>query len=76
MNFILFVPYCIGTVTGSIIGVKVSMFIERLLGASADGHLQGSGSGGTDRKKASVSQLSKGYGAGSNKGVKDTRGNN
>ncbi len=40
MNYILFVPYLVGTVIGSITGVKVSMFIERHLGASADGHLK------------------------------------
>lgn len=40
MNFILFIPYCVGTVIGSVCGVRVSMFIERLLGASADGHLK------------------------------------
>lgn len=40
MSFILFIPYCVGTVVGSVFGVKLSMFIEKLLGASADGHLQ------------------------------------
>lgn len=39
MNFILFIPYCVGTVIGSVFGVKISMLIEKLLGASADGHL-------------------------------------
>jgi hypothetical protein len=39
MNLILFLPYCVGTVAGSVFGVKISMLIERLLGASADGHL-------------------------------------
>lgn len=39
MNFILFIPYVIGTMAGSVFGVKISMFIERLLGASADQHL-------------------------------------
>lgn len=39
MNFILFLPYVIGTVIGSCLGVKISMFIEKLLGASADQHL-------------------------------------
>ena len=39
MNFILFLPYVFGTVLGSISGVKLSMFIEKFLGASADGHL-------------------------------------
>lgn len=41
MNFILFLPYCLGTVAGSVFGVKISMWIERLLGASADAHLGG-----------------------------------
>ena len=40
MSFILFIPYCLGTVIGSVFGVKISMWIERLLGASADGHLK------------------------------------
>lgn len=40
MNLILFLPYCIGTVAGSLCGVRVSMWIEKLLGASADGHLE------------------------------------
>lgn len=40
MNFILFVPYVLGTVAGSITGVKVSMFIEKFIGAKADGHLK------------------------------------
>lgn len=39
MNFYLFLPYVVGTMTGSVFGVKISMFIERLLGASADAHL-------------------------------------
>ena len=41
MNFILFLPYVVGTVLGSISGVKLSLWIEKLLGASADGHLIG-----------------------------------
>ena len=43
MNLFLFPFYCIGTVAGSVFGVRVSMFIERLLGASADGHLKKEG---------------------------------
>lgn len=39
MNLVLFIPYCIGTMVGSVFGVKISMFFEKLLGASADGHL-------------------------------------
>jgi len=40
MNFLLFVPYVLGTVAGSLTGVKVSMWIEKLIGAEADGHLK------------------------------------
>jgi len=39
MNYILFVPYVIGTVLGSVYGMTLSMKIEKWLGASADGHL-------------------------------------
>jgi len=39
MSFALFPFYCVGTVFGSLFGVKVSMRIERWLGAEADGHL-------------------------------------
>ena len=35
----LLIPYAIGTVSGSVYGAKLSMRIERWLGASADGHL-------------------------------------
>ena len=38
MNLLLFIPYLIGTVSGSLTGVKISMFIEKMIGASADGH--------------------------------------
>ncbi len=38
LNMIFF--YVTGTVAGSILGVKISMFIERLLGATADGHVK------------------------------------
>lgn len=40
MNFAMFVPYTIGTVSGSVFGVKVSMFIERILGATSDSHIK------------------------------------
>ena len=40
MTLVLFIPYTVGTVAGSITGVKMSMFIERLLGATSDGHLK------------------------------------
>ena len=41
MSLILFIPYCLGTVAGSVYGVKLSMWIEKMLGASADAHLKG-----------------------------------
>jgi hypothetical protein len=44
MNLGLFIPYTIGTVSGSVYGVKVSMVIERWLGASSDSHLKPKGS--------------------------------
>jgi len=40
MNYILFIPYVIGTVLGSVYGMTLSMKIEKMLGASADGHLK------------------------------------
>lgn len=40
MNYVLFIPYVIGTVLGSTYGMTVSMKIERWLGASADGHIK------------------------------------
>ena len=43
MNYILFMPYCLGTMCGSLCGVKISMYIEKLLGAEADGHLKKNG---------------------------------
>ena len=33
MSWILFIPYCIGTVAGSLTGAKMSMRIEKWLGA-------------------------------------------
>jgi hypothetical protein len=39
MGLALAGPYVAGTVAGSIAGVRVSMRIERWLGASSDGHL-------------------------------------
>jgi len=39
----LAIPYTIGTVTGSVIGVKVSQWIERKIGAESDSHLKGTG---------------------------------
>ena len=32
--------YVLGTVIGSVSGVKISMFVERILHASADGHIR------------------------------------
>lgn len=40
MTFVLFIPYVLGTVSGSLFGVKVAMFIERIIGATADGHVR------------------------------------
>lgn len=39
MTLILFIPYTIGTVLGSVTGVKVSMWIEKKLNAQSDSHL-------------------------------------
>lgn len=41
MTFALLLPYTVGTVAGSVFGVKVSMTIERWLGAESDKHLKG-----------------------------------
>lgn len=41
MGLALFVPYTIGTVAGSLAGVRISMAIERLIGARSDSHLKG-----------------------------------
>lgn len=40
MTWALLIPYTVGTVSGSVFGVKVSMVIERWLGASSDDHLK------------------------------------
>lgn len=40
MNYLLFIPYVIGTVIGSTWGMTISMKLEKILGASADGHLK------------------------------------
>ena len=40
MNLLMFIPYCTGTVLGSLSGAKVSMLIETWLGADSDGHLK------------------------------------
>lgn len=39
MTIYLFLPYTIGTVAGSLSGVKISMWIERWLNARSDSHL-------------------------------------
>ena len=39
MSLDLFIPYTIGTVSGSVFGVKISMWIEKLLHAQSDSHL-------------------------------------
>jgi hypothetical protein len=40
MSFTLFVPYTLGTVSGSLSGAKLSMWIERKVGAESDSHLK------------------------------------
>jgi predicted lysophospholipase L1 biosynthesis ABC-type transport system permease subunit len=42
MTFILFIPFVIGTVLGSVYGMSVSMKIEKMLNASTDKHLDNS----------------------------------
>lgn len=39
MDLPLFIPYVIGTVLGSVTGVKVSMWIEKKIGALSDSHV-------------------------------------
>lgn len=40
MSFLLFIPYTIGTVTGSLLGVRISMWIEQKIGALSDSHVR------------------------------------
>ena len=40
MTLTLFVPYTLGTVSGSLLGAKISMLIERFIGATSDGHVK------------------------------------
>ena len=40
MNWILFIPYVLGTLIGSTYGMTLSMKIEKWLGATADGHIK------------------------------------
>lgn len=39
LDIFLFAPYALGTISGSVFGAKFSMKVEKLLGATADGHL-------------------------------------
>ena len=48
MSLLLFPWYCAGTMLGSVFGVKISMQIEKWLGAEADGHV---------KKKVHVSEI-------------------
>jgi hypothetical protein len=40
MTMWLMLPYTLGTVTGSLTGTKISMWVERLLNARSDSHLE------------------------------------
>lgn len=40
MSWVLFIPYTVGTVIGSLTGAKISMWIEKKLNATSDGHLK------------------------------------
>jgi len=40
MSLLIFPWYCVGTMLGSVTGVRISMWIESKLGASADAHLK------------------------------------
>lgn len=50
MSLYLFPWYCAGTMLGSVFGVRVSMLIEKWLGASADAHI---------KPKAEIAELTK-----------------
>lgn len=39
ITWALFIPYTCGTVAGSLTGTQISMWIERLLGATSDSHV-------------------------------------
>lgn len=43
MNLFLFIPYCMGSVVGSLVGTRLSMLIEKWLGAESDSHLSKKG---------------------------------
>lgn len=40
MSLMVLPAYMIGTITGSVLGVKISMRIENWLGATSDGHIK------------------------------------
>lgn len=40
MTWVLFLPYTVGTVAGSLTGAKVSMWIEKKVDARSDSHLE------------------------------------
>lgn len=40
LSFVLAIPYILGSTLGSVAGVKVSMWVERWLGAGSDSHLK------------------------------------
>lgn len=40
MPFMLFIPYCFGSVLGGLSGQSISGWIEKKIGATADGHLK------------------------------------
>jgi uncharacterized membrane protein YfcA len=40
LSLTLLVPYVIGSTTGALFGMKISMFIERKLHITSDGHLK------------------------------------
>lgn len=40
MDFVLFIPYTTGTLIGSVLGSKISMRIEKMIGATSDGHIK------------------------------------
>jgi hypothetical protein len=40
MDWVLFVPYAVGTMIGSVFGAKISMRIEKIIGATSDGHIK------------------------------------
>lgn len=51
MNFVLLIPYTIATVGGSVSGVKISQWIEKLLHAESDSHLKPTSNGSNNQSK-------------------------